>query len=101
MGTSQPDQLSEIRNDVKTILVVQGQQAVVQAKHTVILEEHVRRTDLLETLVNNTRAELKPLTDRVVVRQAFTRIGGMILALITAGGAVGAAVAEILHVLRK
>jgi hypothetical protein len=83
------DDLADLRTDVKNILVT-------QERHTVVLAEHVRRCDLLETSVGLLRTEIAPLKESVVVRAAFGRISVIVIGLLTAG----AAMLEIVYRLR-
>lgn len=80
--------IKEIRADVKQIIAVQSDQGKLQALQGRSLDEHIRRTNLLEDSLELVKADVKPLKDAVLVRAAFTRIGGIVLGLLTAGAAI-------------
>lgn len=76
-----------------------GKIDVTLAKQSVVLEHHIRRSDMIEKRVEQVAAELAPIKTHVAA------VGGVVKALAILGTSVGlivglAKIAETLHILR-
>jgi len=80
------DSLDQKLESVDTHL---GNIAITLEKNTVSLTEHMRRSDHLETLVNEIRdKEIKPLTKHVHMVQGGLKLLGLVSLIITIAGGI-------------
>jgi hypothetical protein len=93
----------ETKNDFNTVRTTMTEMAVTQAKQQVILEEHIRRTEINEeelelhkkthqTDIKDVHEKIEPLTKNI----AMWAGAGKVLAVMTSLAAIAAAVVKIL-----